>query len=173
MKKPTIYVLMLTLGFLAVAYAATSVSLAGESSPGKSLAGVWHGKVQFSSGAFSVVKDLETQYAFHADGTMNESSNYDGAPPVPPAYGIWRKIKPRQYEAKYEFFATQAPQSFDDIRNGGGWLPAGKGVIIETITLSDDGNSFDSTVSYDAFDQAGKRIGTGGEGKGNAERIRF
>ncbi|HET6272831.1 MAG TPA: hypothetical protein VFG32_07620, partial [Bacteroidota bacterium] len=66
-----------------------------------SLVGAWRSKVQFKSGAFAAVKDLEFMYVFNAGGTMTESSNYDGAPPVPPAYGMWRKLGPGQFEAKY------------------------------------------------------------------------
>ena len=45
------------------------------------IVGAWKGKVQFKSGAFAEVKDLEFMYVFNAGGT----------PPVPPAYGIWKK----------------------------------------------------------------------------------
>ena len=38
-------------------------------------------------------KDLEFMYAFNVSGTMTESSNYDAAPPVPPAYGVWKKVE--------------------------------------------------------------------------------
>ena len=78
-------------------------------------------------------------YVFNAGGTMTESSNYDGAPPVPPAYGVWRKVGSRQYELKYAFYVTKAPATFDDIAKGGGWSPAGMGVFTEKITLADDG----------------------------------
>ena len=37
------------------------------------------------------MKDLEFMYVFNVGGTMTASSNYDGAPPVPPAYGVWRR----------------------------------------------------------------------------------
>ena len=48
-------------------------------------------KCNLKSGAFAEVKDLEFMYVFNAGGTMIESSNYDGTPPVPSAYGIWKK----------------------------------------------------------------------------------
>src|SRR6476660_1278974 len=67
------------------------------------LMGEWRAQLQFSSGAFASIKDLEFMYSFNQGGTMTESSNYDASPPVPPAYGIWRKVGDRQYEAKYEF----------------------------------------------------------------------
>ena len=60
-------------------------------------------------------------YSFNQGGTMTESSNYDASPPVPPAYGIWRKVGAREYEAKYEFYVTTAPKDFDAIAKGGGW----------------------------------------------------
>jgi hypothetical protein len=53
------------------------------------LPGSWRSKVQFEDGAFASIKDLEFMYVFNAGGTLTESSNYDGAPPVPPAYEIW------------------------------------------------------------------------------------
>src|SRR5215468_4174188 len=65
------------------------------------LVGAWRGKVQFSTGPFAAITDLEFLYVFNEGGTMTESSNYDGVPPVAPAYGIWRKVGERKYEAKY------------------------------------------------------------------------
>src|SRR6266478_3224875 len=79
-----------------------------DASPG-SLVGAWRGKVQFKTGAFAEVKDLEFLYVFNAGGTMTESSNYDAAPPVAPAYGIWKKMGGNEYEAKYEFYITRIP----------------------------------------------------------------
>jgi len=144
-----------------------------EKSEDNSLVGAWRGDVQFKNGAFAPVKDLEFMYVFNAGGTMTESSNYDGAPPVPPAYGVWRKLGPRQFEAKYEFYSTKPPTSFDDVANGGGWMPAGQGVFHETITLSEDGQSFTSTMKLAAFDQAGNPVEGGGEAEARAERIGF
>lgn len=103
------------------------------------LVGAWRSQIRFNSGALAAVKDLEFMYAFNGGGTLTESSNYDGAPPVPPAYGVWRKIGPHQFEAKYAFYATKAPGSFEDIAKGGGWSPSGHGVLLEQITLSGDG----------------------------------
>ena len=119
------------------------------------------------------MKDLEFLYAFNIGGTMTESSNYDGAPPVPPAYGIWRKTGPRQFEAKYDFFVTKAPGAFEEIAKGGGWTPAGRGVLVETFTISEDGNSYKSTISFTAFDRAGKPAEGGGQGTGDGTRLAF
>lgn len=137
------------------------------------LVGAWRGKVQFTSGAFTAVKDLEFLYVFNVGGTMTESSNYDEAPPVPPAYGVWRKTGTRQYEAKYVFYITKAPASFDEITKGNGWSPAGYGVLVEKITVSEDGKSYRSTIRYDAFDQAGKPAEGGGEATVEAVRVEF
>jgi len=139
----------------------------------KSLVGAWKGKVQCKSGAFAAVKDLEFMYVFNAGGTMTESSNYDGAPLVPPAYGVWRKTGPGQFEARYEFFITKSPASFEDIAKGGGWLPAGHGVLLERITISEDGRSFRSTIKFEAFDQGGKPAEGGGEAETEARRLDF
>ena len=112
-------------------------------------------------------------YVFNAGGTLTESSNYDGAPPVPPAYGVWKQSGPRKFEATYSFYMTKAPGTFDDIAKGGGWSPAGRGVLTEKITLSDDGKSFKSTITYAAFDTARSPVEGGGEGTGEGVRMGF
>lgn len=134
------------------------------------LVGAWRSSLQFETGAFAAIKDLEFMYVFNAGGTMTESSNYDGAPPVPPAYGVWREVGPNEFEAKYEFFATQ-PSDPDAFQKGAGWLPAGRGVIKERITVSADGQTFTSTVRYDALGAQGELLEGGGEAKGRAVRI--
>jgi hypothetical protein len=135
------------------------------------LGGAWRARVQFTSGALAAVKDLEFMYVFNAGGTMTESSNYDGAPPVPPAYGVWRRTGPAAFEAHYAFYATKPPAAFAAIAGGGGWLPAGRGVLVERITLAADGRSFASTIAYTAFDPAGKPAEGGGEGTVRGTRI--
>lgn len=136
------------------------------------LVGSWRSAVQFESGAFASIRDLQFMYVFHADGTLTESSNYDGAPPVPPAYGVWRSVGPGAYEAKYEFFST-APSDPETFAKGGGWLPAGHGVLTEKISMAPDGNSFTSTIEYAAFDKAGKPAEGGGSATGKGKRIAF
>lgn len=139
---------------------------------GPDLQGEWRAQLQFTSGAFAPIKDLEFMYVFHADGTLTESSNYDAAPPVPPAYGVWRTVGPNEFEATYEYFAT-APSSPDAFKNGAGWVPSGRGVFTERIKLSDDANAFTSTMTYEALDQRGEPAPGGGNAKGRAVRIRL
>ena len=119
------------------------------------------------------MKDLEFMYVFNEGGTLTESSNYDGAPPVPPAYGVWRATGTRQFEAKYVFYITRSPAKLDEITNGGGWMPAGHGEFIERITLSEDGKTFTSNMKYTAFDQSGKPVEGGGEAKCDGTRLEF
>ena len=137
------------------------------------IVGAWRGNIQFSTGAFAAIKDLEFMYVFNTDGTMLESSNYDAAPPVPPAYGVWRKIGDNRFEAKYEFFMTKATDSLEGPATSLIWMPAGNGVLLEYITLSPDGNSYRSKIHLDLYDQSGSAIEGGGEATGQAERIRF
>lgn len=120
------------------------------------LVGAWRAQVQFSDGAFASTKDLEFLYAFNVGGTMTESSNYDGAPPVAPAYGIWRKLSDTTYEAKYEYFWTKPPVKLEELTKGAGWMPGGVGVLTQKFTIAADGKSFDSTITYDVFDSSGK-----------------
>jgi hypothetical protein len=145
-----------------------------ESSPDSSIEGAWRGQVRFQNGVFAGVTDLEFLYAYNAGGTMTESSNYDeAANSSPPAYGVWRKLEPRKFETRYVFFQTRAPLPADGPGSSGGWLPAGHGVITETITLSANGTSYTSTIRYAAFDKAGKPMEGGGEGTVAATRIAF
>lgn len=150
-----------------------SSSPANKGSGDEGLVGAWRSKVQFKNGAFATIKDLEFMYVFHAGGTMNESSNYDASPPVPPAYGVWRMVQPRQYEAKYVFYMTKAPKAFKDIAVGGGWSPGGSGVLVETIRLSEDGKTFNSTIRLDVVDETGKQIENNSEAEAQAVRISF
>jgi hypothetical protein len=137
------------------------------------LMGEWRAKLQFTSGAFASIKDLEFMYVFNQGGTMTVSSNYDASPPVTPAYGIWRKVGAREFEAKYEFYVTKPPAAFDEISKGGGWAPAGRGIFVERITLSTDGKSFTSKIKYDQFDAAGKPAEGDGEATGKGVKLAF
>jgi len=152
---------------------ATNTSVASSHRVPHQLVGAWRSRVQFTTGAFASVKDLEFLYAFNDGGTMTESSNYDGSPPVPPAYGVWRQVGPRDFEAKYLFYATKPPAKFEEITGGGGWSPAGHGELIERITLAEDGQSFTSTIRYSAFDNANKSVDGGGNATGSGSRIKF
>jgi hypothetical protein len=137
------------------------------------LIGAWRGHVQFTDGAFASVKDLEFMYTFNAGGTMTESSNYDGAPPVPPAYGAWRRIGEKKYEAKYAFYWTKPPANFDEIAKGNGWAPGGHGVLTQEITMSAGGNGFDSTIRLQMYDQSGKPTDPESHATAQATRMGF
>jgi hypothetical protein len=149
------------------------VGLAASHTASPDLGGEWRAQLQFTTGAFAPIKDLEFMYVFNQGGTMTESSNYDASPPVPPAYGIWRKVSDKEYEAKYEFYVTKPPANFDEIAKAGGWGPAGRGIFVEKITLSADGKSFTSKIKYDQFDTAGKPAEGGGVATGKGVRLAF
>jgi len=165
-----------TLAALAIALLASAGSSACLAQTGKgndNLAGAWQGKVQFTTGAFADTKDLEFMYAFNPGGSMTESSNYDAAPPVPPAYGVWKKVGARNYEAKYHFYQSKAVSSADELVKGGGWAPDGYGTLLQKITLSADGNSFESRITLELFNKDGKAMPGGGEATASGKRIRF
>jgi hypothetical protein len=172
MKRRTRAIVILSAVMLSVGHATASPP-GTQSDSGDALVGAWRSHVQFKSGALSSIKDLEFLYAFNSGGTMTESSNYDGSPPVPPAYGVWKKVQPRQFEAKYVFFLSKAPKAFEDIASGGGWLPGGSGVLVETITVAEDGKTFKSTIRLDIVDETGKTIESNSEAEGQASRIAF
>jgi hypothetical protein len=135
------------------------------------LTGAWRSQVSGSSGYFSTVKDLEFLYVFNKGGTMTESSNYDAAPPGPPAYGVWRTLGPGQFEAVYVFFPTRPPEKTDQVTQG--WAPAGRGQLRERIKLARDAKSFESTITLQLFDPAGHPAPGGGQADGRATRIDF
>jgi hypothetical protein len=137
------------------------------------LVGQWRARLDFEDGDFAAVGDLEFMYVFNAGGTLTESSNYDAAPPVPPAYGIWRRTGPDRFEAKYEFYPTKPPGGLDELTSGGGWLVAGRGVFTETMTVAAGGDTFTSTILYEAFDAAGNPVAGGGTAVGRGVRLRF
>ena len=137
------------------------------------LVGAWRGSVRFDGGMLAPVHDLEFLYVFNAGGTLTESSNYDGVPPVPPAYGEWRETAPGRFEARYTFFTTRPPTDLKTLTGGGGWLPAGSGVLTEKITLAADGRSYDSSMTLELFDPAGKSAAGGGTATVHAKRTGF
>ena len=171
MKKHMQRVTVFSAALLGVLFATGCTSVQSESADG--LVGAWRGQVQFTTGAFAAVQDLEFMYAFNAGGTMTESSNYDASPPVPPAYGVWRRLGERQYEARYEYYWANAPANFEVIAKGGGWSPGGRGVLTQRITLSADGNSFDATIRYEAFDPQGKSTEGASAATARGTRIKF
>jgi hypothetical protein len=175
MMKPVMSYLLLPLlvGLLGAGCRQESADGGGMDRGAADLTGQWRAQIQFRNGAFASVIDLEFMYVFNRGGTMTESSNYDAAPPVPPAYGIWRKVGPNQFEAKYEYFATMAPKDMQELTRGGGWLPAGRGILTEKIILSEGGDTFTSTIRYDPLDPAGNPTEGGGDGTGKGERLRF
>jgi hypothetical protein len=170
---PTRHALPAAFAIALFACAGSSTCLAQAGKGSDNLAGAWQGKVQFTTGAFADTKDLEFMYAFNAGGTMTESSNYDAAPPVPPAYGVWKKVGARKYEAKYNFYQSKAASSADELVKGGGWAPGGYGTLLQKINLSADGNSFDSRITLELFDKDGKGVPGGGEATASGKRIRF
>jgi len=76
MKQQTIITAILSGALLATGCASTSSSRAHSGYSDGSLVGAWRGKIQFKTGTFSTIKDLEFMYVFNAGGTMTESSNY-------------------------------------------------------------------------------------------------
>jgi len=139
----------------------------------EALVGAWRSQIRPTSGALTSMQDLEFMTVFNAGGTMTESSNFDGAPPVPPAYGVWRRTAERTFQARYDFWVTRPPAALEELSKGGGWAPNGYGTLTETITLAADRQSYVSTLSYAFFDTAGKPAPGGGTATASAVRMGF
>jgi hypothetical protein len=159
----------LLLGLLAVSFSCKEQKV----DQSDELVGAWKGRVQFKTGAYAGITDFEFMYVFNSGGTMTESSNYDGVPPTPPAYGIWKKMGEKEYESHYEFYWNKVPASFEDLAKAGGFPNAGYGVLSEKIILSDDGKSYGSTIKFNLFDQTGKQTVVNEEGTVDAKRMEF
>jgi len=146
---------------------------ADAASAADALKGAWRSQIRFERGPFAQLKDLEFMFVFNQGGTLTESSNYDAAPPVPPAYGIWRVTGPRQFEATYVFYVTGAPKKLEELTAGGGWTPAGYGKFKERILLAEDGQTYSSTIDYSQFDNQGKPSAEAARAQGSGKRIPF
>lgn len=173
MKKGAIVLSVFSIGLLAALAVVTFSCGENKNSQPDELVGAWKGKIQFRTGLFAEVKDFEFMWVFNSGGTLTESSNYDGVPPMPPAYGIWKKTGDKQFEARYEFYFNKVPSSYEELTKAGGFPPAGYGVLTERITLSSDGKSYKSTIKYDSFDQTGKSLSKGDEADAEAKRMEF
>ena len=92
---------------------------------------------------------------------------------LPPAYGVWKSTGPRTFETRYVFYTTRAPEPGDGPATGTDWWPAGHGVLTETITLSDDGQTYTSAIKLATFDRAGMPVAGDGKGTGAGTRIVF
>ena len=137
------------------------------------LVGAWRSKVVFSTGALGGLKDLEFLHSYNAGGTMTESSNYDeAANSSPPAYGVWKQIDARHFQTKYVFYTTKEPAPGDAAPKGD-WYPAGHGVITETITVAENGQTYTSTIKLAIYDKSGAPTTGGGDGTASATRIVF
>jgi hypothetical protein len=174
MTKVIDSLLLLTCSAIALSACDRAVTtLPAKSGEADALVGAWRSRLQVNTGAFAGMQGLEFMYAFNLGGTMTESSNYDAAPPVQPAYGVWRKTAAREFEARYEFYNTKPPAAFGEIVKGGGWSPDGYGLFVEKIVLSEDGQSFSSSMTYTMFDNSGKPTDAGGGATGTGTRIGF
>jgi hypothetical protein len=173
--KPTVGALLAACSAGLIVAGCTAAAPADKSAPSSevSLAGAWRSKIHFNAGVLNV-PDLEFLYSYNEGGTMTESSNYDeAANSTPPAYGVWRKTGPLTFENKYLFYQTRAPVAADGPGNDNAWLPAGHGILTESITLAADGKSYTSTIKYVSLDKNEKVQPGGGDGTGMATRIDF
>jgi len=78
-----------------------------------------------------------------------------------------------QFEARYTFFATNPPKDLPSLATGGGWSPAGYGVLTEHIQLAADGKSYDSKIALEMFDAAGRPAPGGARASAHGVRTGF
>ncbi len=122
-----------------------------------SIVGLWH--AFFVSGGQPFDEGFDE---WHSDGT--EILN-DTAPPQPAngagtvCLGVYKKTAPATYKLRHPFWSFDANGNL-----------AGSGVILETVTLDEDGNSYHGTFTFDQFNLSGNLIFEA-TGQLNAKRI--
>ena len=122
-----------------------------------SIVGLWH--VFFVSGGQPFDEGFDE---WHSDGT--EVLN-DTAPPQPAngagtvCLGVYKKIAPATYKLRHPFWSFDANGNL-----------AGSGVILETVTVDEGGNTYHGTFTFDQFNLSGNLIFEA-TGKLNATRI--
>jgi hypothetical protein len=110
-----------------------------------SIVGLWH--VFFVSGGQPFDEGFDE---WHSDGT--EILN-DTAPPQPAngagtvCLGVYKQIAPATYKLRHPFWSFDANGNL-----------AGSGVILETVTLDSDGDSYHGTFTFDQFNLSGNLI---------------
>jgi hypothetical protein len=83
------------------------------------------------------------------------------------------RVAERKYEAKYAYYWTRPPSNLNELTKGNGWAAGGHGVLSQEITLSSDGNSFESTIRYQVFDRSWKQTEQDNSATAKATRLRF
>ena len=73
----------------------------------------------------------------------------------------------------YEFYLTRPPATAAENIPGGGWLPAGRGVLVEQITMAADGKTYTSTIDYQVYEGPDKPPQSGGKAQARATRLLF
>jgi hypothetical protein len=122
-----------------------------------SIVGLWH--AFFVSGGQPFDEGFDE---WHSDGT--EILN-DTAPPQPAngagtvCLGVYKKIAPATYKLRHPFWSFDANGNL-----------VGSGVILETVTLDADGDSYHGTFTFDQFNLSGNLIFEA-TGELNAKRI--
>ncbi len=120
-----------------------------------SISGYWYSQIiiddQFAGDGFEV---------WHADGTqvLNDTSAPSSGNVC---FGVWTKTGPYTYTLKHPSWI------FDDA----GVNAIGIVLIYETVTLSEDGENYSGTTSFDAFDLSGNLLQHGDPVKLIAVRI--
>jgi hypothetical protein len=128
-----------------------------------SLEGGWRTRVTFTSGPLKG-RPYQFLITYSAGGGMTASSNFDRNPP---AYGSWGQIRGSNFKNTYMFWTANAA---NPAAPGGTF--SGSGVLTEDITLSEEGDSYTSRISYQLYDARDQPLsGQSGNGTVNASRI--
>jgi hypothetical protein len=134
------------------------------------LLGAWRARVTIDSGPLAGIP-FQFLVTYAAGGGMVESSNFDEATPVPPAYGSWVATGPWTFRSTYVFFTTNPPSDPGTLPTAG-WAFSGSGKLREQITIAHDGTTYTSHLYYQLYDTTDNALpGQSGAAHAMATRI--
>lgn len=118
----------------------------------RSIKGVWQTTVtQRNCQTGDVIRTFRGLSAYHAGGTMSETSAALGPALRSPGYGVWERESHSTYSSFFTFL----------LFNPGGTF-VGTQQITSAIVLGDrNGNTYDTTTSIQVFDSNNNLIGSG------------
>ena len=152
MKNNITQILVVALLSIAVIIGGTSVTTPGQDGPGqdRTLEGTWTTLViRRDCQTGEQVGNFQGVLTFARGGTLVGDSSAAGPATKSASYGVWRRTKGwNEYEFGFVFF----------LFNPDGTL-FGRQVVRQSATLSEDGQSFTTTGTFQVYNAAGAPVG--------------
>lgn len=115
-----------------------------------SLEGAWDSQVTNTDCNGNILMAFRSFEAYHQGGTVTTTGNANSPALSSPGIGTWQSTGMRTFNATFQFFTFNPDGSF-----------AGTVKIESQIHLSDHGNSFTATSTFEGYDPDGNLIFSG------------